>query len=165
MNQPSICLYCDCLHCDGLNLRGRVLVDHSDLQIADRIYNQVVEPNGITDEGGLGSQLRRSKEILFGCSPHSFIVVDDLNEATTFEEKMEITGDILYGLLHKGSTAVYVSHLYQLAQQFQGQDLGDYVQVEFNGIKPTHRVVPGISTRSHADLVARRMMIMLFQII
>jgi len=43
-----------------------------------------------------------------------------------------------------------------MAKMFQNHNVGQYLQVEFDGDKATHRIVEGISTDSHPEIVARR---------
>ena len=45
---------------------------------------------------------------------------------------------------------------YELADEFKRKWVGSYSQVEFDGENPTHKIIPGISTNSHSDVVAKR---------
>jgi dsDNA-specific endonuclease/ATPase MutS2 len=49
-----------------------------------------------------------------------------------------------------------VTHSAELVERFQEMEKGQYLQVEFDGGKPTHRLIEGISTESHAYRVARK---------
>ncbi|MDP2925552.1 MAG: hypothetical protein Q8N99_04220 [Nanoarchaeota archaeon] len=127
------------------------------VSLADNIFYQIGKGDSLEDsEGGLGAQLGQTRNIFRTCSPQSLVIVDDLIEGTTFKEKTEQTRDALYGFLHKGTNIIYITHHYELAQEFQENGVGRFLQVEFNGTLPTHRFIPGISTNSHADIVAKR---------
>jgi len=127
------------------------------ISIADKIFYQVGNNDTLDDdEGGLGTQFRETKRALFSGTPKSLVIVDDLIEGTTFDEKTRHTKDQLYGFLHKGTNTVYISHHFELAKHFRDKGLGNFWQVDFDGEKPTHKIVPGISTNSHSDVVAKR---------
>ena len=134
-----------------------VPADWAKMSIADRVFYQVGMNDTLEDdEGGLGAQFVQTRDILFSSTPRSLVVIDDLIEGTTFEEKTRHTRNQLYGFLHKGPTTVYISHHYELAQEFMDNGIGNYLQVEFDGENPTHKIISGISTNSHSDLVAKR---------
>lgn len=125
--------------------------------ITDRIFYQVGRKDSVKDqEGGFGTQLEQSRKILEESTSNSLVIIDDLIEGTRHEEKTEHTRNQLYGFLHKGCSVLYISHHDELAQEFENKDIGNFYQVEFDGEKPTHRIIPGISTNSHADVVAKR---------
>lgn len=134
-----------------------VPADWAKISVADRIFYQVGMNDTLEDdEGGLGAQFIQTRGILFSSTPKSLVVIDDLIEGTTFKEKTTHTRNQLYGFLHKGPTAIYISHHYELAEEFRKKGIGNYLQVEFDGENPTHKIIPGISTNSHSDLVAKR---------
>ncbi|MBI2672744.1 hypothetical protein HYX19_00640 [Candidatus Woesearchaeota archaeon] len=134
-----------------------VPADYARISLADHIFYQVGRNDNLGDkEGGLGTQFEQTKEILFTSTPRSLVIIDDLIEGTTFNEKTRHTRNQLCGFLHKRANTVYISHHHELAQEFMRQGIGDYWQVEFDGNKPTHKIIPGISTNSHSDEVARR---------
>ncbi|HLD02500.1 MAG TPA: hypothetical protein VJC07_02255 [Candidatus Nanoarchaeia archaeon] len=134
-----------------------VPADMAEISIADRIFYQVGRNDSLQDEeGGLGTQLKETKGTFEASTRRTLVAIDDLIEGTTFEEKTEQTTDMLCAFLHKGTNLVYVTHHYELAQWFERQGVGSYIQVEFNDGRPTYKIMPGISTNSHADAVARR---------
>ncbi len=124
---------------------------------ADRIFYQVGRNDTLYDEeGGLGTQFKETKNVLFSSTPKSLVVIDDLIEGTTIDEKTRHTITQLYGFLHKGANVVYTSHHFELAKRFQDKGIGNFWQVEFKDGRPTHKIIPGISRDSHSDVVARR---------
>lgn len=80
--------------------------------------------------------------------------MDELAEATTYEEKTEISYIILNGLNKIGSTTILVTHNHELASRFFEEGKSHNIQVEFRNEKPTYRIIPGISKESHAELIA-----------
>ncbi len=134
-----------------------VPAEQAQLSVADRIFYQIPESNSLADrEGRFGTELQRTKAIFFASSPKSLVVLDELAEGTTYQEKLEISRTILGGFYHVGNNTILVTHNHELAEQFQQRGVGLYRQVEFVYNAPTHRFVEGISRVSHADKVARR---------
>jgi DNA mismatch repair protein MutS len=132
-----------------------VPADNARMSLADKIFYQIGHNDSLEDkEGGFGTQLAQTRDTFYACSPKSLVVIDDLIEGTTFDEKMKLTTQALCGYLHKGTNLVYVTHNHEMALRMADQGIGNCIQVEFNGVAPTHRIIPGISTNSHADLVA-----------
>lgn len=70
---------------------------------------------------------------------------------------MKHSYDILDGFSHIGGNIILVTHNHQLAQQFSSEGRGQFLQVEFYGKEPTHRVIPGISKESHSGEVLERL--------
>lgn len=134
-----------------------VPADEARMSLADRIFYQIGHNDSLEDnEGGFGTQLAKTRDTFFASSPKSLVVIDDLIEGTTFDEKMELTTQALCGYLHKRVNLIYVTHNHEMARRMADQNVGNYIQVEFSGGAPTHRIIPGISTNSHAELVAKR---------
>ncbi|PTL35248.1 DNA mismatch repair protein MutS [Candidatus Methylomirabilis limnetica] len=134
-----------------------VPAEQAQVSVADRIFYQVPESNSLADrEGRFGTELQRTKAIFFASSPRSLVVLDELAEGTTYQEKLEISRTILGGFYQVGNNTILVTHNHELAEQFQQRDVGSYRQAEFIHGSPTHRLIEGISRVSHADKVARR---------
>jgi len=131
--------------------------EEAELSIADRILYQAPMFDSIVDaEGRFGTELKRTRDIFFKATPRSLVVLDELAEATTYEEKMEISSAILNGFLKIGSTALLVTHNHELARKLHEEGRSQDLQVEFKGNKPTYKLLPGISKKSHAELVAEK---------
>ncbi len=134
-----------------------VSAEQAQVSVADRIFYQVPESNSLADrEGRFGTELQRTKAIFFASSPRSLVILDELAEGTTYQEKLEISRTILGGFYQVGNNTILVTHNHELAEQFQKRDVGLYRQAEFTHGSPTYRLVEGISRVSHADKVARR---------
>ncbi|WP_337287796.1 DNA mismatch repair protein MutS [Candidatus Methylomirabilis sp.] len=134
-----------------------VPAEAAQVSVADRIFYQVPESNSLADrEGRFGTELQRTKAIFFASSPKSLVILDELAEGTTYQEKLEISRTILGGFHQVGNNTILVTHNHELAEQFQKRDVGLYRQAEFVHNSPTYRLIEGISRVSHADKVARR---------
>lgn len=122
---------------------------------AERIFYQVPDP-GHLDEGmgRFGHELKRTREIFFSSTPRSLVVLDELSEGTTFEEKMELSEYVLSGFYKLGASTLLVTHNHELCERLQDKGIGRYLQGEFLPQGPTYRLIPGVSRVSHADRVA-----------
>jgi DNA mismatch repair protein MutS len=127
------------------------------LTVADRIFYQGPEISHLDDgEGRFGTELKRTKEIFLAATAKSLVVLDELSEGTTFEEKMESSSNVLNGFYRKGNSTILITHNHQLVDHFVAQGIGLPRQVEFANDAPTYKLVPGISRVSHADRVAKK---------
>lgn len=134
-----------------------VPAQEAELTVADRIFYQVPEISHLADgEGRFGTELKRTKNIFLATTSKSLVIMDELSEGTTHEEKIEISMNILDGFYQKGGNTVLITHNHELVDAFQKKGIGLAKQVEFKNEQPTYRVVEGISRVSHADRVARK---------
>ena len=82
---------------------GFVVAEAACTTLADKIRHQAPEISQLRDgEGRFGTELRRTKEIFMSISPRSLVIMDELSEGTTHEEKIEISMNILDGFSKKG---------------------------------------------------------------
>lgn len=127
------------------------------LTVADRIFYQAPEISHLSDgEGRFGTELKRTRDIFLASTARSLVVLDELSEGTTFEEKMESSSNVLGGFYRKGNSTILITHNHQLVDLFVNQRIGLPRQVEFANDAPTYKVIPGISRVSHADRVAKK---------
>ncbi|MCK5829955.1 MAG: DNA mismatch repair protein MutS [Methylococcales bacterium] len=127
------------------------------LSVADNIYYQAPEISHLDDgEGRFGTELKRTKDIFLNSSAKSLIILDELSEGTTFEEKMESSTNVLDGFYRKGNNTVLITHNHQLVDVFVDKGNGIAKQVEFANEQPTYKLIDGISRVSHADRVAKK---------
>jgi len=134
-----------------------VPAEEAELSIADKILYQAPVFGSILDaEGRFGVELKRTRDIFFKATPRSLVILDELAEATTYEEKMEISYAILNGFSKIGSTTILVTHNHELAGRFHKEGRSQNLQVEFKNRKPTYRLVPGVARKSHAELIAEK---------
>lgn len=134
-----------------------VPAEEAALTVADHIFYQVPEISHLTDgEGRFGTELKRTKAIFLAATPRSLVIMDELSEGTTHEEKIEISVSILDGFREKGNTTLLITHNHELVDRYQQQGIGLAQQVEFENDRPTYRLIDGISRVSHADRIARK---------
>ncbi len=134
-----------------------VPADRAVLTVADRIFYQAPEISHLDDgEGRFGTELKRTKNIFLSCTAQSLVVLDELSEGTTFEEKMATSITVLEGFVKKGCSTLLITHNHQLVDHFINQKTGQARQVEFKGDAPTYRLIKGISRVSHAERIAKK---------
>ena len=127
------------------------------LTAADKIFYQVPEISHLDDgEGRFGTELKRTKDIFLASTAKSLVVLDELSEGTTFEEKMESSSNVLNGFYRKGNSTILITHNHQLVDNFVNEGIGMAKQVEFANEAPTYKLIAGISRVSHADRVAKK---------
>ena len=116
------------------------------LVLAEHIFYQVPDP-GHLDEGmgRFGHELKRTREIFFNSTARSLVVLDELSEGTTFEEKMELSEYVLAGFYKLGASTLLVTHNHELCERLQEKGIGRYLQGEFLPQGPTYRLIPGVS--------------------
>lgn len=127
------------------------------INMADRITYQAPAFDTLADtEGRFGTELKVTRDIFFSVTPQSLTILDEIAEGTTTHEKVTLSAEIMNGFYAIGNNTLLVTHSFELVEAFQGQGKGQYLQVEFKGEEPTHKIVPGISTDSHALRVAQK---------
>ena len=127
------------------------------INMADQItYQAPAFDTLIDEEGRFGTELKVTRDIFFATTPQSLVILDEIAEGTTTHEKMSLSGDIMEGFYTIGNNTLLVTHSSELVEHFRKQNKGQYLQVEFKGSKPTHRLVPGVSSESHALRVATK---------
>ncbi len=125
------------------------------LSPVEHIYYQVPDAGQLdAGMGRFGHELKRTREIFFNSTPRSLVILDELSEGTTFEEKMALSEYILKGFHQLGASILLVTHNHELCERLQQENIGRYLQIEFTPNGPTHRLIAGVSRVSHADRVA-----------
>ena len=134
-----------------------VAARYAKMNMADQVIYQAPSFDTLSDlEGRFGTELQKTRDIFFSTTPKSLVVLDEIAEGTTTHEKLSLSEDIMNGFYAIGSNTLMVTHNFELVEQFKKEGKGQYLKVEFNGEIPTHRIVEGISTESHALRVARK---------
>lgn len=127
------------------------------LSVADKIFYQAPDISHLDDgEGRFGTELKRTKDVFLASTAKSLVVLDELSEGTTFEEKMESSANVLDGFYRKGNNTMLITHNHQLVDVFVGKGEGIAKQVEFTNDAPSYKLIEGISRVSHADRVAKK---------
>lgn len=127
------------------------------INMADRITYQAPSFDTLSDpEGRFGTELKVTRDIFYSVSPKSLAILDEIAEGTTTHEKMTFSVDIMKGFYAIGNNTLLVTHSHELVDKFMQEGKGQYLQVDFDGGKPTHKMVPGVSKDSHALRVAKK---------
>lgn len=132
--------------------------EQAKIAIADGIFYHSPMVNELQDaEGRFGVEIARTRDIFYGITPKSLVILDELIEATTSEERMQHSRGIMRDFGEIGGNTILITHNHALAALFRDQGKGQFWQVEFGGKRPTYRIVPGISTESHSEVVLERL--------
>jgi len=134
-----------------------VVAEKATINIADMIRYQAPKFDGLQDdEGRFGTELSRTRDIFYATSPRSLVILDELAEGTTYEERLHESFGILSDFHTIGNNTVLVTHNHSLVDRFMAEKKGCSLMAEFNGNAPTYRIVPGISRVSHAERIAEK---------
>jgi DNA mismatch repair ATPase MutS len=134
-----------------------VLAQKASINIADKISYQAPKFDGLQDdEGRFGTELARTRDIFYSTGPKSLVILDELAEGTTYEERLKESFDILSDFYTIGNNTVLVTHNHSLADRFMEGKKGQSLMAEFDGENPTYRIIPGISRVSHAGRIAEK---------
>ena len=134
-----------------------IVAEKAAINIADMISYQAPKFDGLQDaEGRFGTELARTRDIFYSTSPMSLVILDELAEGTTYEERLTESYGILNDFYTIGNNTVLVTHNHSLVDRFMDEKKGQCVMAQFDGDDPTYRIVPGISRVSHAQRVAAR---------
>ena len=136
---------------------GYALAEELRMNVADRISYQAPTFDALEDqEGRFGTELKRTKKIFYETTPKSLVILDELAEGTTLEEKMDQSRAVLNGFYAIGNNTLFVTHNHALVDEFVKEGMGQYLHVEFKDLNPTHKMIEGISRNSHAKRVAEK---------
>ena len=134
-----------------------IVASKAKMNMTDKLTYQAPAFDTLNDpEGRFGTELKDTRDIFYSVTPKSLAILDEIAEGTTAHEKMNFSVDIMNGLHAIGCNTLLVTHSAELVERFQEMEKGQYLQVEFDGDKPTHRLIEGISQESHAYRVARK---------
>jgi len=134
-----------------------VLAEKAAINIADMIRYQAPKFDGLQDdEGRFGTELSRTRDIFYSTGPKSLVILDELAEGTTYEEKLHESFGILSDFYTIGNNTLLVTHNHSLVDRFMDEQKGQCFKAEFKGDDPTYKIIPGISRLAHADRIAKK---------
>jgi DNA mismatch repair ATPase MutS len=134
-----------------------VLADKAAINIADMIRYQAPKFDGLQDdEGRFGTELSRTRDIFYSTSPRSLVILDELAEGTTYEERLHESFGILSDFHTIGNNTVLVTHNHSLVDRFMAEKKGQCLMTAFDGDDPTYKIIPGISRVSHAGRITQK---------
>lgn len=127
------------------------------ISVADRIAYQAPRFDALSDpEGRFGTDQIRAGKIFYSVTPQSLVVLDELAEGTTTEERMVRSQELVNGFSDVDCTTLIVTHNHELCDLYSSQGKGQFIMFEFEGDKPTHRALEGVSHVSHAEQIVER---------
>jgi len=137
---------------------SHVLAETAAINIADMICYQSPKFDGLNDaEGRFGTELSRTRDIFYSTSPKSLVILDELAEGTTYEETLNVSYEILSDFHTIGNNTILVTHNHSLADRFMNEQKGQCLMFEFKQDSPTYHMIPGISRRSRANRVVKKL--------
>jgi hypothetical protein len=147
------------LQCQALAQAGSfVPATEASFSPADRVFYQVPQP-GYLDraEGRFATELSRTRDIFFGCTPMSLVVLDEPFEGTSFKERLTVSKQVLDGFIRLGSTVLFITHNHELAKTYRKARSvkAQFLMTKFVGDEPTYTFNKGIASHSHAEFVAK----------
>lgn len=135
---------------------GTVVAAHEmTVTVADQILFQGPSFAALGDHGRFGTELMATKSIFERATSKSLVVLDEVGDGTTAEERTEMAHAIMSGFNAIGAGTCLVTHNVSLARRLAHEGVAETVQMEFVDGQPTYRLVPGISSASHAESVAK----------
>ena len=147
------------LQCQALGQMGSfVPAAHAAMSPADRIFYQIPQPGQLErHEGRFATELSRTRDIFFACSPMSLTVLDEPFEGTSFEERLSVSRQVLDGFIKLGSSTIFITHNHALARSYRKKRGARYqfLMTDFDGDRATYRFKKGIASHSHAESVAK----------
>ena len=147
------------LQCQALAQMGSfVPAAEAAMSPADRIFYQIPQPGQLErHEGRFATELSRTRDIFFACSPMSLTVLDEPFEGTSFEERLSVSRQVLDGFIKLGSSTIFITHNHALARSYRkkGGSKSQFLMTDFDGDRATYRFKKGIASHSHAESVAR----------
>lgn len=138
-------------------LGAPVVARSAKMNMADKIIYQAPSFDTLEDpEGRFGTELKETRDIFYSATPKSLVILDEIAEGTTANEKITFSVDIMKGFHCIGNNTILVTHSHELVENFMEEGQGQYLQVEYNGRFPTHKMIEGVSMDSHALRVAEK---------
>jgi len=137
---------------------GYVPAKKMSLSVLKHIYYQTPEAGSLdTAQGRFATELERTRDIFFNCKEPSLVVLDEPFEGTSYEERLEITRDILDGFIKTGASVLFITHNFPLVHLYEKQKTGQFLETVFESNVFTHRFKKGIANTSHADRVVTQL--------
>ena len=137
---------------------GYVPAKKMSFSIVKHIYYQTPEAGSLdTAQGRFATELERTRDIFFNCKEASLVVLDEPFEGTSYEERLEITRDILDGFIKTGASVFFITHNFPLVHLYEKQKTGQFLETVFEDNVFTHHFKEGIASTSHADRVVAQL--------
>jgi len=137
---------------------GYVPAKKMSLSVIKHIYYQTPEAGSLeTAQGRFATELERTRDIFFNSREPCLVVLDEPFEGTSYEERLEITRDILDGFIETGASVLFITHNFPLVHLYNKQKTGQFLETVFEDNVFTHRFKEGIASTSHANRIASQL--------
>lgn len=132
-----------------------VVAESAKISLADTIaYHVPMAPEQSDQSGRFGFELKRVKKIRDTTTSRSLTVLDDCLDGTTHEERLEVLKNVMFAFRYLGGVTLFSTHAHEMVSEFEANEVGQFLQVEFGDSGPTYRIISGVSHTSHAENVA-----------
>jgi DNA mismatch repair protein MutS len=132
-----------------------VAAESATMSVADKMLFQGPTFAALNDHGRFGTELLATKAIFMQATPKSLVILDEVGDGTTAEERTEMGRAILWGFSRIGCGALLVTHNTALAKRAESEGFAENFHLRMSDDTPTFKIVPGISLFSNAERVAR----------
>lgn len=131
------------------------------LRWAPQIFLSLIErPSATSDEGRLGTELLRIREVFERCGPDALVVMDELCSGTNPSEGEQIFRMVLELFADLAPQVFLSTHFLDFAARLAESKRPHvaYLQVELGALgRPTYQFVPGVAETSLARVTAERL--------
>lgn len=125
------------------------------MTVADKILFQGPAFTALGEHGRFGTELMATKSTFMEATPKSLVIMDEVGDGTTAEERTEMARAILWGFSRIRCGTLLVTHNTALAQRAEKESLAVNNHLRISDGMPTFKLFPGISLSSNAERVAR----------
>lgn len=129
--------------------------ERASITVADKILFQGPAFTALGEHGRFGTELMATKSTFLEATSRSLVIMDEVGDGTTAEERTEMARAILWGFSRIGCGTLLVTHNTALAQRAEKEGLAVNNHLRISDGAPTFKLYPGISLSSNAERVAR----------
>lgn len=129
--------------------------ESASMTVADKILFQGPAFTALGEHGRFGTELLATKSTFMEATSKSLVIMDEVGDGTTAEERTEMARAILWGFSRIGCGTLLVTHNTALAQRAEKEGLAVNNHLRISDGAPTFKLYPGISLSSNAERVAR----------
>lgn len=125
------------------------------MSVADAILLQGPTFAALQEHGRFGTELLETKNTFMRATPKSLVILDEVGDGTTAEERTEMAHAILWGFSRIGCGTLMVTHNTALARRAEEEGFANNQHLRISDGTPTYKLFPGISLLSNAERVAK----------
>ena len=132
-----------------------IAAESARMSVADTILFQGPTFAALKEHGRFGTELLETKSTFLRATPKSLVILDEVGDGTTAEERTEMARSILWGFSRIGCGTLMVTHNTALARRAGQEGFATNYHLRISDGNPTFKLFPGISLLSNAERVAR----------